>query len=415
MENINVDNKKNVIWSVIGIGFNTIISLFFTIIIARINTTDDVGNFTYAFFLAVTLYGLGSFGGRVYQVTDTKGEFDDNDYVGFRVISSIVMIVLALAFIAVNRYYLYKSIIILLLVLFKFIESISDVYFGIMQKDNKLHHVGKSMTAKALIGIAGFCVVDLLTKNLVFAILSVVIVNLVVFMFYDLSIVKKIRKVVPNFKTEKMKVLFASCFNFCAFTFLCSFIINFPRYAIDKYGTTSMQAVFSYVIMPATVISLFGQFILQPVLVNLSNLYNEGDMQGFSKLIKKCIILLVGFTIICEIGAYILGIPVLSLVYSMDLTEYKGALLLTILGALFSTIASVLSVALTTMRVTKEQLILYVFATIFTIITSMVFVKQFGFIGGVLSYVAIMVFQFILYLGLYEVKKKQVIRYKESI
>ena len=72
-----MNNKKNVIWSTIGISCNVFISLFFLIITARINTIKDVGIFSFAFSIANTMYVLGSFGGRVYQVTDTEGEFDD--------------------------------------------------------------------------------------------------------------------------------------------------------------------------------------------------------------------------------------------------------------------------------------------------------------------------------------------------
>lgn len=43
----------------------------------------------------------------------------------------------------------------------------------------------------------------------------------------------------------------------------------------------------------------------------------------------------IGLGIVCLVGAFLLGIPVLSLVYGVDLTSYKVDLLIIITGALF--------------------------------------------------------------------------------
>lgn len=43
------------------------------------------------------------------------------------------------------------------------------------------------------------------------------------------------------------------------------------------------------------------------------------------------ILIITGFTFVCEVGAYILGIPVLSWLYGVNLKEYKLTLLLLLL------------------------------------------------------------------------------------
>lgn len=397
-----MNNKKNVIWSTIGISCNVFISLFFLIITARINTIKDVGIFSFAFSIANTMYVLGSFGGRVYQVTDSEGEFEDNDYIGFRILSSISMIILTVLFVIVNRYDLYKSSIFILLVGFKFMESISDVYYAVMQKNNKLYSVGISMTFKAVVGIVLFTIMDYFTENLIVSICMIILVNLFTFICYDLAVVRNVKRVHPVFNITTLKRLLKTCIYFFAFTFLSSLVINIPRYAVDLYSTEEIQAIYGIIVMPATSIALFGQFILQPILVSLSKLYSEKKIKEFSSMINKGVLLLIGFTIVCEIGAYILGIPVLSLVYGIDLTPYKLQLLVVIFGALFSTIAAVYSTALTTMRMTKEQLIIYFANTTFAVLISFILVYKVELLGGVLSYVGIMFFQYISYTILYK-------------
>ena len=52
--------KKNVIWNILGTGFNSFNSLFFLIIVTRINGTTNAGIFTIAFSTACILYIIGT-------------------------------------------------------------------------------------------------------------------------------------------------------------------------------------------------------------------------------------------------------------------------------------------------------------------------------------------------------------------
>lgn len=65
------------------------------------------------------------------------------------------------------------------------------------------------------------------------------------------------------------------------------------------------------------------------------------------------------FGLIVEIGAAFLGIPILSIVYAIDLSNYKLDLLLIIFGAILYAIAGILSTALITMRKNNMQLLIY--------------------------------------------------------
>ena len=63
-------SRKNILWNIIGATTNAFNSLLFTIIVTRINGTNDAGIFTYAFATACLLYVIGVYLGRTYQVTD---------------------------------------------------------------------------------------------------------------------------------------------------------------------------------------------------------------------------------------------------------------------------------------------------------------------------------------------------------
>ena len=67
--------------------------------------------------------------------------------------------------------------------------------------------------------------------------------------------------------------IFKSEFFVFANSFAGIYVLNAPKYAIDNYLTEDVQAIFGYIMMPATVITLFTQFVFMPYLNKLKELY----------------------------------------------------------------------------------------------------------------------------------------------
>ena len=65
-----MNNKKNFIWNFLGLSINSFNSLFFLIIVNRINGGNDGGIFTYAYSLVCLTYFIGLFFNRPYQITN---------------------------------------------------------------------------------------------------------------------------------------------------------------------------------------------------------------------------------------------------------------------------------------------------------------------------------------------------------
>ena len=71
---------------------NSFNSLFFTIIVTRLNGLNDAGIFTYCFATACVLYNIAVYEGRAFQVTDITGKNTDMDYIYHRIMTCIIMI-----------------------------------------------------------------------------------------------------------------------------------------------------------------------------------------------------------------------------------------------------------------------------------------------------------------------------------
>lgn len=388
--------KNKVIWNTLGTGFNAFISLFFMIIATRINGLDEAGIFTFSFSMACLLYIVGTYSGRIYQVTDTTN-VTDKDYIATRIITCIVMIVLAIIFVLLNRYNMHKSIIFVLLTVYKASEAFSDVLYGILQKNEKLEVVGKSYFIKSLIGILVFLLVDILTKNLIISSISIIITNILIMFLYDINISKKLIDIKNKINIDNVKTLFKKSFVVFVITLITVVIVNIPKYAIDKNLSDSIQAIFGIIMMPATVISLFSQFIIHPVLTNVTKMCEEKDYTSLKKLMNKIMLIILAIGLFCSAIAYFIGIPVLEFIYHVDLKAYQINLFIILIGATISATAGIISPFLIALRHNLVQLFIGISLIIVETLLSFSLVKNYGINGVCIAYLISMIYNFILF------------------
>ena len=398
MDNNVIKESKNIIWNTLGTAVNVFTSLFFLVIISRYSKIEDVGIFSFAYSIAAVMLTIGNYGGRIYFITDLKEQYKLKDYLAFKVITCIIMLIISIIFILLNNYSFYKAIVIFLLCFYRTIEAFYDYLYGIMQKKEELHYVGKSLFIKSILGIVAFFIIQLLFDNMIVTILSLIIVNIIFVVLYDLKITLKLEKLVIGFDKTKIVSLFRNCFFIFALSFFSLYIVNIPRYMIDKMLTPDLQSIFGIIIMPATTITLFGQFLIQPVIVKFSKLHKENNNKAIIKIIVILVLLVILATIIFEVFMYILGIPIINFIYGIDISEYKNDLFILLIGAMLNAIYVIFYTILTTMRKNLGQFIIYVCNAVISIVISYIFVKWFGFRGGIYAYVCIMLVQLIGYI-----------------
>ena len=389
--------KKNFIWNTIGTGFNSFNSLFLMIIVTRINGMDIAGIYTIAYSTACILYVIGTYAGRVYQVTENDKNLNNKDYILNRYISCAVMMIAAVLFVIIRGYDFYKSIIFIVLAFYKALEAFSDVLYGILQKENKLYKAGQSFFIKSVLTIVVFFITDLIFKNLVISCISIVLVWGVILLTFDKYSIKGLIEEDESGKTDNALKIFKNGFFIFAITFLGIYILNAPKYSIDSYLDNSSQTVFGIITMPATAVSLFGQFIFHPFLPKMAECNNKSDYKGLRKLTYKVIFYIIGFGIIASLLGYLIGIPVLNVLYGIELNDYKLCLVTIIVASTLYCVGGTYSSMLTTMRKTLIQFIMYLIVAICGFAFSVILTKQYNIYGAITAYFIIMFLYFIIY------------------
>lgn len=388
--------KKNFIWNIVGSAFNSFLSLFFLIIVTRINGIDEAGIFSFCFSTSCLFYIIGIYSGRVYQVTDDDKEIFDSDYIFCKFFSCLFMLLLSLIFCFIRAYDLHKFIILIFLVVFKMCEAFSETLYAIIQEHNKLHKVGKSLFLKALFGLTAFVLIDYFTLNLTLSVASLVIINIIFIIFYDFKNIRDIGFKLKKINFKRIYLIFKRGFCTFAFTFLTQYVINSSRYVIDAKLADNMQTIFGILIMPATVLVLLGQFVIHPFLISLKEKYHKGKKEFF-KITMELSLAIIVLGIFATIAAYLFGIPILSFLYNINLNDYLLELVLVIIGATFYEVSVIFSTSLITMRSTFSQLIIFVVVSILSYFSANYFVLKLEIFGAIISYMVMMFILMILY------------------
>lgn len=227
------------------------------------------------------------------------------------------------------------------------------------------------------------------------------IVNVLILLFRDIPIVKKIKG--KDFSKEEYSIktvfmLLKKDFFIFTNSFAGIYVLNAAKYAIDIYVNDKMQAVFSYIMMPATVMILFTQFILLPFLNTFKELYENKkfDMLNNLSFKIKLVVILFGFF---AVGiAYLIGPEFLSFIYGTNLLEYRIYLCIIIAIYIMYAISYINLTILTTLRKTFIQFVIYVISMICAAICSNLLVKYYEILGAVLTMTITLTVQFVLYI-----------------
>lgn len=410
-------SKKDFFWNTLGISFWSFLSLFLIMIVSRINGRNALGDFSYAFGMGTIFWSIGFYGGRLYQVSDVKRQFLDGDYFYSRVFTSVIMFTSGIVFCFVSKFDYQQTAWMILILLYRVSDVLADPIYGLFQKNYQLYIAGISMFFKAFLGVFFFFLIDCFTKNVTLALFTLVSINFLMIVFFDLYKIRKSKHIpteVWKIKPSIFPIIMILFTNISVFfqQLLVQITANISRYFIESYHK-DLQGYFGILIMPISFLSLLGIAIFQPLIVSLSYSVNEANSKGIQKIVKRFLFLFLFLGLVFFLITYILGIPLLNLIFKIKLDAYKIDLLIIILIGIINTMCVMYMNILTIGRKLKYILFNTIFSLLLLIIISLFFVSRYGIRGAVLAYLLAMISQLIVYYFGYKFFLKTLIKRKK--
>lgn len=377
-----VSNNEKVFWNMMGSMSNAFSTMILLIVVNRICGEAEGGVFSIGHAVGQLMLTIGSFEVRNYQSTDIKEKYTFAEYYGYRIITCIIMLFVSVGYVLINGYDFYKALIAVLLCIYRGIDAFSDVFQGMFQQKDRIDISGKMLCLKVVMSSIFFVIALVLTQNLLVAIIIMDIVSVVCCVLYDMRITKLVEKLKISLEMKAMKEIFIECVPLFVGAFMAMYIVNEPKYAIDKYLDLRQQNIFSIIFMPAFVINLFSLFVFRPMITTMAMAWEKSDKKSFVKMLLKALVWCLALTVLGVIGAMLLGIPVLELLYGVKLKEYRYVLLLIMIGGGGNALSTVFRYSLTVVREQYKTLWVYIITLGVTLMMAKFLIQNYALWGA---------------------------------
>ena len=161
------------------------------IALAQLGNPELVGQFAIALAISGPVIFVSNLQLRAIQASDADWSHSFAEYWSLRLFMLPFALAMIVAIACIGNYNVETISVILVLGFAKLIESLSDICFGAIQRNNRLDLVGKSLSIKGVTSLLLMCLLVWATQSVAIASIGIAITWLALFIFFDSANVKK--------------------------------------------------------------------------------------------------------------------------------------------------------------------------------------------------------------------------------
>lgn len=268
-------------------------------------------------FFAISTYNM-----RTYQISDVKNEYSNGDYIGTRIVTAFISVVLCLAYVIMWDYSAKKILCITFYMIYKLSETFSDVLHGIGQKNRRMDYVGISYVIRGVVSAGTFAVVILLTNDVFIAIVAMAITTLSVVLLYDVKNTKQFGSIKPRFNKKTITKLLLVCLPAVISSASFTAVTSVPRQTLENIHNEETLGNYGIIAAPLVLVQVMATSIFNPMLTELAEHYSNGRIKAFITRIAKNLMLLFCISATVCICVLLFGDFAVGLVFGQKLVPY---------------------------------------------------------------------------------------------
>ena len=375
--------RENFAWSVAG-NISYAACLFgITVALAKLSDPATVGRFSLAMRIAGPIFVFAGLNSRAFHASDPAREFTFGEYFGLRLAMVGLALALTCAIAGLSEYAATIGIVLALVGFAKSVESLAEVFYGELQRNERMQPIALSMTLKGILSLAAFAI-GLAAGGLELATLGLALGWLAVLIGYDWPTARAshgARLDAPSWDPDRTGRLFLQTLPLGIAVFLVALTASVPPLFIEPERGFAELGIFSalaYLMVPGTlIVNALGQSATSRLAWTFTN-----DRRAFLVLFAKMLALALGLGVAGVVGAIVLGRPVLALVYRPEYAEHVDLLAWLMAAAGLGYVGSMFGYALTAARVLHGQAILFAGVCAATALGCWLWVGPFGLVGA---------------------------------
>lgn len=291
--------------------------------LARLGSAQMVGTFSLAQAIATPVILCGTLQLRVIQATDANARTDFGRYLALRYLTTIASAA-AVLLVAMGCGYRAETLAVILIVtLSKAVESISDIYFGLLQHQEEMSRIAKSMIVKGVFSLAALAATLYMTHSLALAAVAMTMTWLLVLLAYDLLAPRfcSLDSATPVWDWPALLRLARLAFPLGITTMLASLNGSLPRYFMQHSQGTRGLGLFSALATIQSAGILVVMALGNAALPRMARAYQDLDWRGFRNTVLAFLAISIGLGAASVMPVVVAGDRVISLIFGR---EYGG-------------------------------------------------------------------------------------------
>lgn len=355
------------------------------IVLAKLGNATMVGQYGLGLAITAPIILFANLRLREVQVTDTSSRYQFGEYFSLR----LVMILAALAIISFTSFmfgYERDTVFIVLSIgLCKGFEAMSDMIFGLLQKNERMDRIAISLMIQGPLSLLLFSSLLFATNSLLAGVLGMVISRFFLLIIYDRYNAKQFAGILPRFQLPILWQLFKLSLPLGIVQLFISLYINIPRYFLENEQGEEMLGYFSAISYVLVAGDTFISALSQAATPRLANHFHAGKRSNFLRLlfVLVAIALVLGILGVAVISLF--GEQILSVLYQPDYIKYKDIFVLLMFAAMCNYIGWFLEAAMNAARRFKVQLSIAAVWLTASGVSSFILVPAYGMQGAAYS------------------------------
>ncbi|MGE6487389.1 oligosaccharide flippase family protein [Paenisporosarcina sp. NPDC076898] len=365
-------------------------------VLSKIGNPSMVGQYALALAITAPFYMFTNLQLRSLVITDYKNKNEFNSFFMLRLVTVSISMVLIIFILLFSNHQLETKMIIFFIGVSKAIESISDVSFGLIQKNERMDLIAKSILVKGISSLLIVTIVIKLTGNIILATFGISLVWIMILIFIDLPKINKFTEFSLRFNRNQIIEIVKQGLPLGSVMLLISLNENIPRYFVEVYRGIEELGVFASI----AYIMIAGTFIInsigQSVSPKLAKYYSNNEFDKFQNLLNK--LGFIGFIIGLSglLIALLFGESILVNLYTQEFANYNNIFLILIVASTITYINSFIGFGLTTARLFKIQPLIVLVVILFNLLANLVLTPKFGLFGVGISITISVIVQFLI-------------------
>jgi O-antigen/teichoic acid export membrane protein len=345
------------------------------VVLAKLGNPEMVGQYAFGLAIAQPILMFSRLQLRTLLTTDVDGHYYFGEYLGFRLMTTAIGLLIIVVLNFVMRYSRESALPILMVGFSESLEAISDIYWGQFQVQERMDRIAKSMIARGPLSLMALGAGIYLTRNVLWGVVGLALARVVVLLSYDirssahpalgtLQCADDLKQQVaverdalrPRWNLNVHGELFWISIPLGVISLLATLHPNIPRYFVESSLGPRGVGIFSATAFLLSSGNLVVVALAQSACVPLAKSYARKNSANFKFILLK----LLGITTLLGVGGLLVAVSagrrLLTLIYGPEYGDHTDLLVTIMAAGAIQYPAAMIGVAVTSARFFNPQI-----------------------------------------------------------